>query len=215
VAASREISEVTVSAGAAARPGRRAGVLAAGVLLAAALSYFGFVYYQVWRQAHTDEARPADAIVVLGAAQYWGRPSPVLKARLDHALGLYKRRLAPRIITTGGLGAGARFTEAEVAREYLAEQGVPVELITVELQGQSTAQSAVAVAEIMDRMELTSCIVVSDDYHIHRIKHMLEDHGLIAYGSPRRSIRTNFWQQSWSYAREAAAYILWRLGIRL
>jgi uncharacterized SAM-binding protein YcdF (DUF218 family) len=177
--------------------------------------YFASVYYEVWRHAHADEARPADAIVVLGAAQYYGRPSPVLRARLDHALSLYRQGLAPRIITTGGQGKDAVFTESEVAREYLSRQGVPAEFVTVETAGQSTAQSAAAVGEIMDRMELHSCVVVSDGYHIHRIKRMLEERGLEVYGSPRGDSSENTWMQAWLYARESLGYMLWRIGIRL
>jgi uncharacterized SAM-binding protein YcdF (DUF218 family) len=177
--------------------------------------YFASVYYEVWRHAHADEARPADAIVVLGAAQYYGRPSPVLRARLDHALSLYRRGLAPRIITTGGQGKDAVFTESEVAREYLSRQGVPAEFVTVETAGQSTAQSAAAVGEIMDRMELHSCVVVSDGYHIHRIKRMLEEHGIAVYGSPRGDSSESPWMQAWLYARESLGYMLWRIGIRV
>ena len=138
------------------------------LLIVAALgaAYFSKVYYSVWRQARIDEARQVDVIVVLGAAQYWGRPSPVLRARLDHALKLYRDGIAPRIITTGGVGEGAAFSESEVSREYLSQQGVPAEFVTVETEGKSTVQSALAVAEIMDRMELRTCVVVSDAYHI-------------------------------------------------
>jgi uncharacterized SAM-binding protein YcdF (DUF218 family) len=190
--------------------------LSAAMLAVAALAvYFGVVYYDVWRQARTDEAQKADAIVVLGAAQYWGRPSPVLRARLDHALDLYQKGLAPRIITTGGLGEGATFTESEVGREYLSRQGVPAEFVTVETGGQSTAQSAAAVAEIMDRMELRSCIVVSDSYHIYRIKRMLEANGLEVYGSPRGDRYESAWTEAWFYARESLGYMLWRVGIRV
>ena len=138
-----------------------------GLGLLAGLVAFAFVFYQVWRQSRIDEAQPADAIVVLGAAQYWGRPSPVLKARLDHALDLYRRELAPRIIATGGQGLGARFSEGEVSRRYLSEHGVPAEYVSVESSGQSTMQSAAAVAEMMDQMRLSSCSDVSDDSHIH------------------------------------------------
>jgi uncharacterized SAM-binding protein YcdF (DUF218 family) len=190
--------------------------LSVAMLAVVALAvYFGVVYYDVWRQARTDEAHEADAIVVLGAAQYWGRPSPVLRARLDHALDLYQQGLAPRIITTGGLGEGATFTESEVGREYLSRQGVPAEFVTVETGGQSTAQSAAAVAEILDRMELRSCIVVSDSYHIYRIKRMLEANGLEVYGSPRRDRYESVWIEAWFYARESLSYMLWRVGIRV
>ena len=193
---------------------RRAAAALAAVVLAAGL-YFAAVFYQVWRQARVDEARPADVIVVLGAAQYWGRPSPVLKARLDHALELYERRLAPRIIATGGHGEGAKFSESEVSRLYLSENGVPAEYISVETTGQSTMQSAAAVAEMMDRMELSSCIVVSDDYHIHRVKRMLEERGFTVYGSPRITPAADAWARSKRLARESLSYILWRIGIRV
>ena len=199
---------------AAPRLYRVAGIL---VVAAAALfgAYFSVVYYQVRRYAYLDEARPADAIVVLGAAQYRGRPSPVLRARLDHALELYQQQLAPRIITTGGHGIGARFSEGDVSREYLSRRGVPAEFITAETEGQSTMQSAAAVAEIMDRMQLRSCIVVSDGYHIHRIKKMLEARGVTVYGSPRTPGGDSSWTRAKHYAREALGYILWRLGIRV
>lgn len=177
---------------------------------------FGFVFYQVWRQAGIDEAQQADVIVVLGAAQYWGRPSPVLKARLDHALDLYRREMAPRIIATGGHGLGAKFSEGEVSRRYLSENGVPAEYVSVESSGQSTMQSAAAVAEMMDQMQLTSCIIVSDDYHMHRAKKMLEEHGLTVYGSPRGSVvEYDAWARCKRLARESASYILWRIGIRV
>jgi uncharacterized SAM-binding protein YcdF (DUF218 family) len=186
------------------------------LLLAIGVVCFGSVFYQVWQQSQIDEAQPADVIVVLGAAQYWGRPSPVLQARLDHALELYERDLAPRIIVTGGLGPGAKFSEAEVSRRYLSENGVPAEYVSVEPSGLSTMQSAAAVAEMMDRMELTTCIVVSDDYHIHRTKKMLEEHGLTVYGSPRGSrVDGNGWGRTRRLARESVSYILWRIGIRV
>ena len=191
--------------------GRPRIVFAAALAVALAAGYFGFVLYQVWRYAHADETQAADAIVVLGAAQYRGRPSPVLKARLDHALALYRRALAPRIITTGGHGRGAEFSEGAVSREYLSRQGVPAEFIIAETQGRSTVHSVAGVAEIMDRMNLDSCIVVSDGYHIHRIKRMLEDRGLRVYGSPRRPGDEGFWTRGGKYAREAVGYILWRL----
>ena len=176
-------------------------------------AYFTTVYYQVWLQAQVDEAEPADAIVVLGAAQYLGRPSPVLKARLDHALELYRRRLAPRIITTGGHGRGSKFAEGEVGRDYLLQQGVPAKAVIADSRGRSTVESAGAVAEIMQQKGLVSCIVVSDGYHIHRIKAMLEARGLVVYGSPRSQGSDNTWARGKYYAREALGYILWQLGV--
>jgi len=124
---------------------------------------------EIHRQSVIDEAQPADAIIVLGAAEYRGKPSPVLEARLNHALFLYLKGMAPRVITTGGAGGDPVFTEGSVGRAYLSERGVPPEAIVVEREGESTAQSVAAVVEIMRRMNLKSAIVVSDGYHIFRV----------------------------------------------
>ena len=193
------------------RPWRWLTVAGAGALA----GYFLFVCVEVWRQSGRDEAGPADAIVVFGAAEYRGQPSPVLKARLDHALDLYRRALAPRIITTGGHGGDPRFTEGEVGRSYLARNNVPSEMILVEPAGESTMESAAAVAEIMDRMRMTSCIVVSDGYHIFRVKKMLEARGIRALGSPRTPGADPPARRAWHYARQALGYMLWRMGIRV
>ena len=193
----------------------RRAALALTVAMAVGLAALGFIYQEVSRQAGRDEARRADAIVVLGAAQYNGRPSPVLKARLDHALELYERQLARRIIATGGQGLGAKFSEGEVSRQYLSEHGVPAEFITVESTGQSTMQSVAVVGEIMDRMELESCIVVSDDYHMHRTKKMLEELGLTVYGSPREAAPSDEWTRRKRFLRESLSYLMWRIGIRV
>src|SRR5215472_10148371 len=139
--------------------------IAALALLAAAV-VFGVMIHRVAReiqqQSAIDEARPADAIIVLGAAEYRGKPSPVLEARLNHALYLYLKGMAPRVITTGGAGGDPVFTEGSVGRAYLTERGVPPEAVVVEREGESTAQSVAAVAEIMRRMDLKSAIAVSD-----------------------------------------------------
>src|SRR6185312_4357968 len=106
------------------------------------------------RQSTVDEVRPADVILVLGAAEYHGHPSPVLEARLNHALFLYRKGLAPRILTTGGNGGDPTFTEGEVARAYLTKHEIPSEAILVESQGATTVSSTTAAAEIMHRMSL-------------------------------------------------------------
>ena len=160
-----------------------------------------------------DEAQPADAIIVLGAAEYRGRPSPVLEARLNHALILYLKGLAPRVITTGGAGGDPVFTEGSVGRAYLTQHGVPPEAIVVEREAESTVQSVAAVAEIMRRMNLKSAIVVSDGYHIFRVKKMLESSGLKVYGSPRPSVSPGEWRSGWQDVRQAVGYLLWKLGI--
>ncbi len=166
---------------------------------------------EIQQQSMLDEARPSDAIIVLGAAEYRGKPSPVLEARLNHALYLYLKGMAPRIITTGGAGGDPVFTEGSVGRAYLTERGVPPEAIVVEREAESTAQSVAAVAEIMRRMNLQSAIVVSDGYHIFRVKRMLESSGLQVYGSPRPSVPPG----RWLYYRQALGYLLWKLGISI
>jgi uncharacterized SAM-binding protein YcdF (DUF218 family) len=168
---------------------------------------------QIEIQSTVDEARPADVILVLGAAEYRGRPSPVLEARLNHALWLYHQKLAPRILTTGGKGGDPRFTEGEVARAYLSKHEVPSEAIIVESEGESTVYSTAAAAEIMRRLNLRSCIVVSDGYHIYRVKKMLESQGMSVYGSPRPSQPRGDWREQWLYLRQAIAYALWTIGI--
>jgi uncharacterized SAM-binding protein YcdF (DUF218 family) len=168
---------------------------------------------KIRRQSTVDEARPADVILVLGAAEYRGKPSPVLEARLNHALYLYREGLAPRILTTGGKGGDPTFTEGEVARAYLSKHNVPSEAIIVESEGETTVYSTAAAAEIMRRMNLKSCIVVSDGYHIYRVKKMLESDGMSVYGSPRPSPERDDWDTRWLYFRQAIAYGLWRIGI--
>ena len=176
--------------------------IAAGLLLAGGTA-LAFEIVSVARairiQSTVDEARPADVILVLGAAEYRGRPSPVLEARLNHALFLYLQEMT--------------FTEGEVGRAFLSRHGVPSEAILVESEGESTVYSTAAAAEIMRRMNLKSCIVVSDGYHIYRVKKMLEFQGMDVYGSPRPSEVRDDWREEWLYYRQAAAYMLWRIGI--
>jgi len=166
-------------------------------------------------QSNVDEARAADVIIVLGAAEYCGRPSPVLEARLNHALFLYLKGLAPHILTTGGAGGDPDYTEGEVGRAYLSRRGVPSEAILVEPEGSTTARSTAAGAEIMRRMNMRSCIVVSDGYHIYRVKKLLETRGFQVYGSPRPTEPKGTWRESWLYMRQAIAYGLWSLGIKV
>ncbi|HET8549443.1 MAG TPA: YdcF family protein [Bryobacteraceae bacterium] len=177
--------------------------------------WLGWIMRQIYRQSWVDEARPADVIIVLGAAEYRGRPSPVLRARLDHALELYRRKLAPRIITTGGAGGDPFFTEGEVARDYLVRNGVPSEMIMVEDRGESTFHSTVVAAEMMRRMGQQSCIVVSDGYHIFRVKKMLQFRGLAVYGSPRPAAPKGTWREWWLYLRQSIGFLLWEIGITI
>ncbi len=180
------------------------------------LALFGYLVYvsvQIGDQSTRDEARPADTILVLGAAEYRGRPSPVLKARLDHALSLYWNKMAPSLITTGGAGGDPDYTEGGVGRSYLIEHNVPSEAIVVEPEGETTAHSIAAAGEIMQRMGLKSCILVSDGYHIYRAKKMLEFRGITVYGSPRQSNPRGDLAEWWLYFRQSVGYLLWALGL--
>jgi len=179
----------------------------------ALLSIVIYVSFEIGRQSTIDEAHPADVILVLGAAEYRGKPSPVLKARLDHALTLYKKKLAPALITTGGAGGDPDYTEGAVGRSYLIEHDVPSEAIIVEPEGETTAHSIAAAGEIMQRMGLKSCILVSDGYHIFRAQKMLEFRGIKVYGSPRQSSAKEENGQWWLYVRQSVGYLLWSVGL--
>lgn len=195
---------------------KRAVASTFGVLSMLLLGYLFYVAKQIERQSTMDQARAADVILVLGAAEYRGKPSPVLRARLDHALALYTRGLAPYILTTGGAGGDPDYTEGEVGRAYLSEHGVPSESILVEPEGATTAQSVDAAVEIMRRMNLHSCIVVSDGYHIYRVKRLLEAQRVKVYGSPRPSAgHASLKQMRWMYFRQAVGYFLWQAGINI
>lgn len=134
-----------------------------------------------------DRARPADAIVVLGAAQYAGRPSPVLKARLDHAVDLWKRGLARRVVLTGGRGIGDTISEAAVGRKYVMRAGVADSAILLEKEGRTTEASVEAVAGIMEEKHLERAILVSDPFHMLRLQILARRFGVEAVTSPTRS----------------------------
>ncbi len=180
------------------------------------LSCGGYLAGQVWSVAGRDESRPAAVIVVFGAAEYSGRPSPVLRGRLDHALELYRRGLAPKIITTGGPGGDPHFTEGGVGRNYLVSRGVLPEDILVEDESTTTAETVLAVAEIMLRTNLRSCLVVSDGYHLFRIKQQFASRGIQAHGSPREARREmSLPDRIWVTIKQVLGYLLWEIGIRL
>jgi uncharacterized SAM-binding protein YcdF (DUF218 family) len=186
----------------------------ASVLAATALVvYIAYLSVRIERQSTIDEARKSDLILVLGAAEYRGRPSPVLRARLDHALELYQQGLAPRIMTTGGAGGDPVFTEGGVGRAYLIGRGVPSESIVMENESESTVESLAMAGEIMQRMELRSVIVVSDGYHIYRVKKMLQNRGLQVYGSPRKEAHVEALHERWNYVKQAIGYMLWTAGL--
>ncbi len=145
---------------------------------------FAIAFVLVLVGATRDERRKADAIVVLGAAQYSGKPSPVLRARLDHALTLYRAGLSPRIVVTGGVGRGDTESEATVGRRYLVGHGVPQAAVILRPEGRSTAASMSAVARWLSREHLTSVILVSDPFHMTRLRLEAQRTGLKAFTSP-------------------------------
>ena len=134
-----------------------------------------------------DRARASDAIVVLGAAQYVGRPSPVLRARLDHALDLWQRGLAPRLIFTGGTGIGDTTSEAAVSRNYALKHGVPDTAILMENEGRTTRESLAAVSVIMHARQMRTAILVSDPFHMLRLRILSTQYGVDAYTSPTKT----------------------------
>lgn len=162
------------------------------LLVALVLAYPAWLSFRVWDQSHDDEVHSADAIVVLGAAQYDGEPSPVLKARLDQALYLYGEGLSDTLIVTGGKRKGDRFTEAQAAHMYLEAQGVPGERILEEDHGSTTYESLQEVAAIADAEQIGSVLLVSDPLHSERIKRMAHDLGFEeAYASPASYVSLN------------------------
>lgn len=153
----------------------------------------------VW--ARRDTAEPSSAIVVLGAAQYLGRPSPVLRARLDHAIDLWRRGLAPRIIFTGGFGEHDTTSEAAVAERYAIDHGVPAKAILIENSGRSTIESLRRVAKLMDGEPTREVILVSDPFHMLRLTVLARRFGLEPHTSPTRTspISSNI-REFWRYA---------------
>lgn len=195
---------------------KRAALLAAMAAAVAVPGYLIALSVRIERQSTVDEARAADVIVVMGAAEYRGHPSPVLKLRLEHAVHLYQKRLAPYIMTTGGPGGDPDFTEGGVGRSYLIDRGVPAESIIVENEGESTAYSLAAASEIFRRMGLHTCIIVSDGYHIFRAKRILQQEGFTVYGSPREETgEPSVPREWWLYFRQAVGYGLWRIGVKV
>ncbi|MEO8578774.1 MAG: YdcF family protein [Gemmatimonadales bacterium] len=139
----------------------------------------------VW--SSRDEARPAHAIVVLGAAQYSGKPSPVLRARLNHALDLWNRRLAALLILTGGTGSGDTTSEAAVGRTYARKHGVPDSAILVENEGRTTSESMRAVAAMLEVRGLQTALLVSDPFHMLRLRILARRFGFTPYTSPTQT----------------------------
>lgn len=189
----------------------RLTMLAAGAVVAFLL----LTGIRIVHTASLAEFRPADAIVVFGAAEYAGHPSPVLRARLDQGFELFHRGIAPVLITTGGAGADTKFSEGGVGRDYLMHRGIPERSLIAETQGRDTAESAVRVGVIMHANGLRSCVAVSDAYHVFRIRKLLEHEGIgPVYVAPRPDSRPHgIVQRMIAVLREASSYLLWKVGM--
>jgi uncharacterized SAM-binding protein YcdF (DUF218 family) len=166
-------------------------IRAAGRLLVAGLGVLCASWVLAVTAVHAyggrDEAQRVDAIVVMGAAQYDGRPSPVLRARLDHAITLYRRGVAPTLIMTGGTAPGDTVSEAMVGRRYAVRAGIPARAVLTERTGQRSAESIAAVAALMQRRGMRSVVLVSDPFHMLRLRILAARFGIRAYSSPTRS----------------------------
>jgi len=166
------------------RPLLRRTLLVTLFVVLVLLGYYVVSLLQVWSTGKSDQARPVDVIVVLGAAQYDGEPSPQLAARLDHVAELWPRELAPVVVTTGGGRPGDRFTEAQASASYLAERGVPESAILLENDGSTTFESMENVAAELEQRGLDRVLIVTDPYHALRSRLIAEEAGLEAYVSP-------------------------------
>jgi uncharacterized SAM-binding protein YcdF (DUF218 family) len=187
-------------------------VVIAIVLIATAVAS---VIPAIVHDSRQQQLHAADAIVIFGAAEYDGRPSPVFRARLDHANDLFRKGLAVVVITTGGAAADPNFSEGGVGRDYLMRRGVPEPALIAETQASDTAESARRVAVIMRANHMRSCLAVSDAYHVFRIRKLLEHEGVEVFLAPRPDSRPkSVWQRGVALLRESVSYLVWRVGIR-
>jgi uncharacterized SAM-binding protein YcdF (DUF218 family) len=177
----------------------------------AAVLYYAITLYQVHATGRSDHAGPADAIVVMGAAQYDGTPSPLLQARLDHVLELWGRDLAPLVVVTGGNQPGDRFTEADASKNYLVDRGVPADAILEETVGQSSYESLEGVAALLHERGLARVLLVSDPFHSLRIRLTADELGLDAAVSPTRTSPVQGGQALRREMKEAAGVAVGRI----
>jgi uncharacterized SAM-binding protein YcdF (DUF218 family) len=184
-----------------------------GAALTAAVLLVAATALAIWWTARQDARPTSDAIVVLGSAQYNGVPSSIFQARLEHALDLYHRGVAPVIVTVGGKAAGDKFTEAQAGREYLAAAGVPDDALLAVQQGVDTLESMRAVSAEFAGRGWSTAVLVTDPWHAMRAERMAEDVGLVASSSPTRqgpAVQTRTTQFKY-ILRETAAYLLYRV----
>jgi len=202
------------------RPSRKAlGRIIAAIVVLGAIAWVAWVNSQIRYYSTHDEARPASAIAVFGAAEYDGRPSPVLRARLDHGLALYRQQIAPLVITLGGGAPADRHSEGGVGRAYLMAHGVPGSAIIAETKSDNTEQSVRRLAKIARANHLGLIIVVSDGTHLFRVHALCSSMGLNVLTSPRPEARSLPFSLEWKRTtHEILSYTFWRLkwlvGIR-
>jgi uncharacterized SAM-binding protein YcdF (DUF218 family) len=191
----------------------RVGLLLLLALLAGAAGWCRWVYVQIEARASQDQAAPSDAIAVFGAAEYDGRPSPVYRARLNHALDLYQRGIAPLIITLGGNG-GDQYNEGAVGLQYLVGMGVPEQDIIAETQSRNTSESASRIAVIAHANGLHRLVIVSDGTHLFRIHAICAADGLDVLTSPRPVVPIEGGSGEFErIAHEILSYTAWRLHL--
>ena len=195
-------------------PWMHPGLLLLLAVVGALCLFFGVTGSRIVRAAAEAPAKKADVIVVFGAAEYAGHPSPVYRARLDHGYELFQEGMAPVVITTGGSAQDPDFSEGGVGRDYLLRRGIPEQALIAETQGSDTAQSAARVANIMRTNGMGSCIAVSDAYHVFRIRALLEKEGVKVELAPRPESRPHpLWERFAAVMREAASYLAWKAGL--
>jgi uncharacterized SAM-binding protein YcdF (DUF218 family) len=175
-----------------------------------AVLYFSITFVQVYRASNHDGARSAEAIVVLGAAQYDGRPSPVLQTRLDHAIELWQEGFAPVVVVTGGRQEGDRYTEAAAGYQYLRDEGVPDSAILREESGTNTWEQLAGSARFLDERGISSVLLVTDGYHAYRVRTVAEELGLTAAVSPNETQHSTAGQFK-ALFRETAAVSIGRI----
>ncbi len=195
---------------------RRHPVLAGvALVLLVLVTMVGASAITVWRAAHTDDAsviERADIIIVLGAAQYNGTPSPVFQGRLDHGILLFQQGWADRVMVVGGKAPGDSTTEAQAGRDYLVSQGIPAASALAEPVGRTTYESLVGAAHYMKQHGMKSAFLVSDPWHNARIKRMASDLGIQGYASATwTSAATSEETRSTGYLRETLAYLYYRV----
>ena len=188
------------------RIARRVGYVVVALLVV----YYAATLWWVHKVGESDQARPVDAIIVMGAAQYDGRPSKLLAARLDHALELYEEGYAPLIVTTGGNRPGDRFTEAEASANYLIERGVPAEAI-IQVAGENSYESLELASNEVRFRGLQRVLLVSDPYHMLRTRLIAQELGLTAYVSPTQTSPMDADNAFWHEMKEAGGVSIGRL----